>query len=203
MKNKDTILKYLSELMTESERIKFEERLKNDPELKSEVEKIQSSLNAFNQNSEIEDETNYFVNLVPKVREKMQDKQKRKSVVLVPAIAFAISILIIFFLQFPGINKQSGFDITFTSEELSVIVSDSDSLNVNEFFTTNFIDDYEYYNSQSSFDEFDLYLDESIISEADLDAVNSYYVGSSTSYDDFSSEQVDIIYEELINKKIL
>lgn len=203
MKNKDTIMKYLSELMTESERTQFEKRLKNDPELKSEFEKVQSNLSMLVKNSEIEDESNYFVNLVPKVRERMQAKQRKKSAVLVPALAFAISILIIFFLQFPGINNQSGFDITVSNEELSVIVSDADSLNANELFTTNFIDDYEYYNSRSSFDEFDLYLDESIISGADLDAVNSYYVESSTSYDDFSNEQVDIIYEELINKKIL
>jgi hypothetical protein len=203
MKNKDTIMKYLSELMTESERTQFEKRLKNDPELKSEFEKVQSTLSMLVKNSEIEDESNYFVNLVPKVRERMQAKQRKKSAVLVPALAFAISILIIFFLQFPAINNQSGFDITVSNEELSVIVSDADSLNANELFTTNFIDDYEYYNSQSSFDEFDLYLDESIISGADLDAVNSYYVESSTSYDDFSNEQVDIIYEELINKKIL
>jgi hypothetical protein len=203
MKNKDTIMKYLSELMTESERTQFEKRLKNDPELKSEFEKVQSNLSMLVKNSEIEDESNYFVNLVPKVRERMQAKQRKKSAVLVPALAFAISILIIFFLQFPAINNQSGFDITVSNEELSVIVSDADSLNANELFTTNFIDDYEYYNSQSSFDEFDLYLDESIISGADLDAVNSYYVESSTSYDDFSNEQVDIIYEELINKKIL
>jgi hypothetical protein len=203
MKNKDTIMKYLSELMTESERTQFEKRLKNDPELKSEFEKVQSNLSMLVKNSEIEDESNYFVNLVPKVRERMQAKQRKKSAVLVPALAFAISILIIFFLQFPAINNQSGFDITVSNEELSVIVSDADSLNANELFTTNFIDDYEYYNSQSSFDEFDLYLDESIISGADLDAVNSYYVESSTSYDDFSNEQVDIIYEDLINKKIL
>lgn len=203
MKNKDTILKYLSELMTESERIKFEERLKNDPELKSEFEKIQNSLNVFSRNSEIEDDSNYFVNLVPKAREKMQSKKRKKSLVLVPAFSLAISILIIFFLQFPGINKQSGFDIVISSEDISAFVTGMDSLNVDELFGTNFIDEYAYYNSPEATDEFDFILDESIISEVDLNKVNSYYVEGPTSYNDFSSEQVDIIYEELINKKIL
>lgn len=203
MKNKDTILKYLSELMTESERIKFEERLKNDPELKSEFEKIQSSLYAFSQSSEIEDDSNYFMNLVPKAREKMQSKKRKKSLVLVPAFSLAISILIIFFLQFPEINKQSGFDIVISSEDISAFVTGMDSLNVDELFGTNFIDEYAYYNSPEATDEFDFILDESIISEVDLNTVNSYYVEGLMSYNDFSSEQVDIIYEELINKKIL
>lgn len=203
MKNRETILKYLSDLMDENEKKQFEERLHTDNELKNELEKIQKSINELGELDGPEIDSAYFNNLIPKFRAKLESNKRKKTIVLVPAVAFVATVLIIYFLQIP-ISERNKFELNISPEELTAIVSESDSFAIDELYETNFIEDYAYYNSSEGADELDLYLDDSFVSEFNLDEIESYYTNEQADdYGNFSNEQVDIIYEELLNKKIL
>lgn len=204
MNNKDTILKYLSDLMDDKEKNQFEEKLKSDNDLRQEFERVQNNLEQFSISSEHDSDSAYFNNLVPKVRARMESKKKKRNLVLAPVISLGVTLVLIFMLQFPSTNQQSLFELDISNADLSEIVSQSDSFDVENLLGTNFVEDYAYYNSDKSGSDLDLYLDDSVISDVELDDVNSYYSNDQiTDYDDFSNEQVDIVYKELINKKIL
>lgn len=203
MKNKDTILKYLSDLMQDDEKIQFEERLKTDSKLKEEFDRVQASLNELSSTSNLQDDSSYFNNLVPKIHDRMESKKRKRNIILAPAISVAVTVLIIFFLQFPKSSEQNLFNLNISSDDLSTIVTDSDSFDVGDFIGSNFIEDYAYYNSSGA-DDLSSYLDDSFISEVNPEDIDTYYDNEQiTNYGDFSNDDVDVVYEELINKKIL
>jgi len=91
--NKDKILKYLSGLMTDDERIKFEEEISASPGVKEELNRIKMALADFNISEDILDER-YFAGLIPKVRRKLdkltEPSSLRKLYYLVPTVTAAV-----------------------------------------------------------------------------------------------------------------
>jgi len=204
MNNRNIILKYLSDLMEEGEKTQFEEQLKTDTKLKEEFDQFENSLNKLNSLAEIQNDSSYFNNLVPIVRNRIEVKKQKRKIVWVPAISFAVTLLIFFMLQFPKSTEQNSFKLNISSQDLMTLVSDADSSVVNELMTSNFIDDYAYLNTTEAGNEFDVYLDDSFVSEVDPEDIGTYYnVDQVNNYSDLSEDQVNTVYEELINKKIL
>jgi hypothetical protein len=75
-KNEERILKFLSELMSENERLDFEKELANSDELKSDLASIKNPLEEACLPKTIEVDERYFANLLPRVRKRLEKKSK-------------------------------------------------------------------------------------------------------------------------------
>ena len=90
-KNKDRILRYLSGMIEGEELTTFEIELEKSEELKSEFLEVKLSLEKLNVDFEQADDR-YFVNLLPKVREKIEHKSIWNKI---PKYAYAAPTLVI------------------------------------------------------------------------------------------------------------
>jgi hypothetical protein len=98
-KNDERILKYLSDLMDEGERLDFEKELASSDELKSGLDSVSNQLDEVSYPKAIEADERYFANLLPRVRERLDKKKKLiswKSVYYLTSTAAAVVILSIF-----------------------------------------------------------------------------------------------------------
>jgi len=98
MKRDDLIFRYLSDLMTEAEKIEFEKELSKSGELKDELKKEENLLESINSCADIKSDSAYFQNLLPRVREKLEKKKRiklaAKFAYLIPVSAALILILL-------------------------------------------------------------------------------------------------------------
>lgn len=205
MKNKDIILKYLSEMLSDEEKSQFELRLKSDISLKEDYHKIIAKLNLLNEQNQIEDDSNYFSTIIPRVREKVESKSESKIFKIAPGIAFGIVVLLIFLLQLPE-NQQNNFsEFDMVSADFSALILEMDFEDLNEFFDNGYIYDYAYYSDKHSGAIFDLMIIEEANNEFGYDPIDSDFINSEISLElkDITDEEIGIIYEELLNKKIL
>ncbi len=205
MKNDEIILKYLSDLMDEDEKKQFEIRLGKDQNLKNDFESINNKLNTFTDTNVIETDSSYFINLMPKMRNKIERKERNRILTLAPIISFGVAALLIFFLQLPKIMHKDTPDNYAAIDDLSSILSDLETTYLNDYFEGSYIYDYAYYDDRHTGDIFDLYLNQQINIENGFDLRNGDYIDQEISVElnDFSDEEIGIIYEELLNKKIL
>ncbi len=99
-RNKDLILKYLSDMMNEKDKAEFENKLKSSDELKKDYENVLSLLNQFTEFEKVKVEERYFTSLLPRVYEKISIKKKfstiKKLSYVIPVIIIFILILIIY-----------------------------------------------------------------------------------------------------------
>lgn len=202
--NKDTILKYISDLMEHDERIQFEKRLQVDSELKAEFESVKAKLNKFSNDADIELDSSYFNNIVPNVRKKLDSSTSKGLTRFAPAFSFGIASLLIFLLSLPQIGDNSEFNFSLKSDEISSMISETNDTILTDYLETGLVNQYDYYSYQSTTEFPDIYIDDSILSEIGFDNSNDYSeLNFTESIDDLSNEEVNLIYEELINKKIL
>lgn len=205
MKNKDIILKYLSDMLSDEEKSQFELRLKSDISLKEDYHKIIAKLNLLNEQNQIEDDSNYFSTIIPRVREKVESKFESKIFKIAPGIAFGIVALLIFLLQLPE-NQQNNFsEFDMVSADFSNLILEMDFEDLNDFFDNGYIYDYAYYSDKHSGAIFDLMIIEEANNEFGYDPIDSDFINSEISLDlkDITDEEIGVIYEELLNKKIL
>lgn len=98
----DEILKYLSEMMDDRERREFENKLNTSAELKKQLDEAEQMLNNLTAVNDTAVNEQYFANLLPRARMKMEKKKKigivRKISLAVPVLASAV---ILFFLFSP------------------------------------------------------------------------------------------------------
>lgn len=96
---RERIIKYLSELMDEKEKISFEEELKKSEFLKMEFDRVNDSLRSLDYSYTDADEK-YFVNLLPKVRTRIDTPVKKSFLIrfgyAVPVVAAVFAGLIMF-----------------------------------------------------------------------------------------------------------
>lgn len=119
-RNKELILKYLSDTLSDNEKKIFEKKLHNDLLFKETLDSFNEKINI---KKEILDE-GYFINLIPRVKQKINNKRK------IPVIKFAyglsvifISLVIIFF-----INKINTTNHSIYNENVNLL---GDSISVN------------------------------------------------------------------------
>ena len=74
----ERILKYLDNDLDNNERIKFENDLKQLPELKKEYDKYLVLNNKFNYNKVIEVDETYFNGIVPEFRNRLEKKRRAR-----------------------------------------------------------------------------------------------------------------------------
>ncbi len=198
MNNRDRILKYLSDLMSSEEKIRFQEELENNKSLKKELERIEKEIHNFSTETNFEIESPYFNNLYVRAKDKFKTKRHSKKLVALPALSIVFTVLLLFILNFPDRDRINSQNLS-----LQNVIAEVDSTEILEMFESNFIDDYAFYQSGdfseyiNSENEEDIYLVDGYNNEI------NFYPTTLEEYDDLSNEDVDIIYDELLNKKIL
>jgi hypothetical protein len=101
MKVNDKIILYLDDQMSEEEKRIFESELKNSIVLQKELEDYQNILKEITEPKNILIEENYFSQMIPKLRGRIEERKKLK---IIPKLAFGITtiaaVLIVFFFTF-------------------------------------------------------------------------------------------------------
>ncbi|MCZ7601526.1 MAG: hypothetical protein QY331_10760 [Melioribacteraceae bacterium] len=200
----ELILKYLSGLLDEREVETFNEKIKNDLAFSEEFEKIKLSLDTFNKTSDIEVEEKYFINITPRVRQKIQNRAQTRSLRFAPVFSFIIAVILIIILQIPN-NYSLQENFTSNNNSLSNIFENIDLSESEDFFETGMIDQSDYYSYEFSAENLNEFINSEIFSEIE-DVDDLSYTGeiySLSNYEDYSTEDVAYVYETLINKKIL
>lgn len=203
--NKDIILKYLSDIMSDKEKSQFEIRIENDSSLNEDYQKIIAQLNLLNEQNQIEDDSNYFSTVIPRVRQKVESKSENKILKLAPVVSFGIVAVLVFLLQLPKINQNNFSEFNNVSTDITNLILDMDSEDFHDFFDNGYIYDYAYYSDKHSGTVFDLMFNEETDYEFGYELIDSDFINSEISLElkDISDEEIGIIYEELLNKKIL
>jgi hypothetical protein len=99
-KNEEVIIKYLSGLMSDEEKLVFEKESEESSEINSAMLRVKESLSRFDL-SDVDIDERYFVNLLPKIHEKVNSKDIpslfRKIYYLIPTVAAAVIALMFLF----------------------------------------------------------------------------------------------------------
>ncbi len=193
MKNREKILKYISDLMDEAEKSAFENELKNNSELKSEYEKIISSLRNFKTEAEVRND--YFNQLEIKVREKVFSKRTTKKKFLLPALASAFALVILFVLFIPKQNSDNTLNTLQLTANDENIVYDYLENNFDELEFTDFSLDNYFTNTAKNLSEDELidFIDSEFSYLGDEDLIDEFVftVGNQTDYlNNFENKQL-------------
>lgn len=107
-KNKEKILKYLSHLMKDDERILFEKELSLSSELKNEFDEINHQLDELKFKDHPQMNDLYFANLIPKINQKLEKRSKAKKYAGLYYLAPTLSVVLIIFLFL--FNSKKAFE---------------------------------------------------------------------------------------------
>ncbi len=194
MKNNETILKYLSGLMDETEKTRFEKELENSSVLYDEYAKIKQHLGNLKNAGEAKVNSSYFNNLLPNVRERIERKKKyrylRRTVYAVPALA---ALLVMFLMYSP--NKNGDVSITDMVNDIVTKVDQNEVagryMNLNNDFS-----DYDLYQPANPF--------EVEIPSGWEKSAESYYLSNQVRYNDdynllenLSDKELEQVYNDL------
>ncbi len=191
-KNEEKILKYLSGLMNEGEKIQFEKELTNSSELKNDFDNINQKLGELLEVKDAAVSETYFTNLTPRVREKLKRSDRKswyaKLYYIVPVTA-AVLVTIMFWpkeeITFSDHTAQltdeivnnldneqiadKVFSEVYNTEELLVDTKDEN------IFSISLPDEVAITNNKL-FSEIDIaYFDYSVLDEISDEEINSIY----------------------------
>lgn len=124
--NSERILRYLSELMDEKEKIEFEKELQADSVLAAELAIQKSKLESLSP-VEVETDERYFNNLIPIVRSKIEKSVNAK---LLPRLAFGLPTLIVMVIVSVLFLKSGNNPGNGNSEIVNEILENFDNENV-------------------------------------------------------------------------
>jgi hypothetical protein len=208
MKINKKIFLYLDNQLSDSQRNQFERELQNSPELFAQFEKYKNLLKGFSDLKYIEADENYFVNLIPRFREKIANKKVvSKKAVFIPEFALvvtsvvAISVLLFFTLLN---NKNNNL------MNLQSITSQISSEDIDEtlgYYGSNLVEPLD----TSSLDlssRSDSLIDNALVNEIltnNDNKIENYLVNDDVNYStlikDVNPENIELIYAKLKNKR--
>ncbi|GBD90901.1 hypothetical protein BMS3Abin04_01622 [bacterium BMS3Abin04] len=204
--NKEKILNYLSDQMSEEEKRKFESELNSSSELKREFNEAKEKLDKFSFNDDVYLEEDYFGNLLPKTRAKLEKDDvpfyKKKIAFAVPVLA-AIIIVLIFIVDGTNTSSKEHF-ITFNDLENILYTND----NLNEKLASQLWEEKLDGNYQIPLSEINKYYNlsiEDLVNEGSIDYLNNDfpYLNSYDLYNKLKEKDIEKFYKSLMNKKIL
>jgi len=201
--NEEKFFLYLKGKMNSQERMIFEDELKKSEELKNDFEDYKNLVHSINETKNIEINKDYSESIVPNFRSKIERINEKKlysnlkyvfaSLVIIIAGYFIVS-------QIDGENKQELKQVLtdLSDDELNLIANDfyaSDDLTKNlDDISTQKIDSIYADNLKTSLTE-------------SIDDINSNVILSQNNVTDvdqyLSDNEIDLIYSQLIEKKIL
>lgn len=200
MKNDDKIRKYLEGELTSEELKKFEAEINYSPGLKKEIGSYKNTLNQFKRLKNIDVDDSYFVNILPRFRERFIKQKLSKlkpAFVLGSAVIFLISLLAVFLFK----NDKSIENENIVVEEISNEGIDSYLNSHNQDFST-------FQLTENVPEEYDSLFSSMIMNELDLNGNSGDYLVDVTGGEfynilgELSIEEIDGIYNTLIDKKI-
>ncbi|MCF8242135.1 MAG: hypothetical protein K9J16_12165 [Melioribacteraceae bacterium] len=203
MTNKDRIIKYLSDLMDENERKQFLNDLKRSDELKNDLDEIKNSISSLKIETENIVDTNYFSTVIPRAKSKMESRSKYT---LVRQISYALSLAALFAVMFliyqPG-EKNQEYTFLSLSDFEDYIFEDTDSASIEYMLSYLGDDEFDAAQYGFSFANSESLMNEEIKENEIVDEIvpASLYTDGYTA--DYTDEDVNFIYENLIDKKIL
>ncbi|MCX6148972.1 MAG: hypothetical protein NTX22_00445 [Ignavibacteriales bacterium] len=195
MKVNERILKYLSDQLSEAERIKFEAEMKNDSLLQKDVNHCLNRLNELKKINEIEFNATYFVNLVPRMRKTIDTRKSRN---IFPKLAYAVPLLAVIISLVFYLNRTNEYSKLVNNlpdsskDEIVNLIEDENGILQEEFV------------KQSNNSEI---IEKEISNSIEFDKIN---LDSKLNYTDedeiiknLSSEEVETIYNTIVTKKLL
>lgn len=193
MNIKDKLILYLDNRMTPPEKIKFEEELKNSPELLMESEKLKRSLQKLNElNIHTADQT-YFVNNIPSFREKLEPRRKalvHKRMIYASSAAVIILLVIsLFLIKNGGAALQESISVL-SDEQLNNLAQNYSILESDTVLTDV---------ADSVWD--DLIVDELSFSYEYADSILNSFNGDIIYADYLNDEEASLVYDRLVNKE--
>lgn len=195
-------IRYVENEFSEIEKQKFETELLKDENLKLEFNKFLKRYKSLNPGINFNEE--YFINLLPKVRERISAKEKSfLNFNKIPKTAFVIPIIIIsFVILFSVFNNQSKIEEKLNFENLVSEFTENNEI-ANELLSESFE-----LNRSSSYDP-NIY--SYIYDESDYENIIINYIDENNRTLELnenviyqlSEDEYNLVYGELINKKIL
>jgi len=190
----DEILKYLSGMLSESEKIAFEERLKASDELTAQLCSVQEMLSDLSAHDADENE-NYFTNLVPRIRERIDSRKKNRRRTMIYYLSPSLAIIIFAILFIP--NRKS-ISENYYGELAELVVKNSDNIEVSENYL-DYVNLESDYTSLANVDEFSVGLENTVnkIPDSYLNMVDYSNSEAFRSLENLSDDELNQIYNEL------
>jgi len=130
MKKNDEILKYLSGMMNDTEKSDFENKMSASADLQNDFAKLNNKLAEICSLKDIKEDSPYFQNLLPRVRQKIEKRAIRKLypqfAYLLPTAAAVFLILFNTVKYAPSHASVNNINNTQTSAEVNASASDTD-----------------------------------------------------------------------------
>ena len=194
----EKLIKYFAGEMSSSEKEEFEKIINASPYLKEEASKYRVFFSNINETVEPDVDENYFINLVPRFRDKLAQSEKKK---YHPVFSFATAVLIvmIILLFIPNSNRVVR-DENSSANYSSSDITDYLSTNSDQPIVTNLPADVEA--------NYDSLLDGMIydeLSDNEHNLAGAQIVESldyNTLLESVNNNDAAVIYEQLKNKKI-
>lgn len=203
MKINDEKVRYISGDMNPEEIIKFEKLLEKDSKLRLEIKEFKRKLEHL-KNISVTGETDsiYFQNLLPKVRDRLSEKHKYKTGWKIAfALPLVIILVFIIYKQFPDSKLNYSNDLKTEIAKLNdslkiellsgIIVSEKENLN----------DSLLTYNQNQVLTE--EVTKEIFKNSTQNNNYESIYLDPDDLVKDISDQEAEIVFENLVNKKII
>ena len=201
--NEEKFFLYLKGKMNSQERMIFEDELKKSEELKNDFEDYKNLVHSINETKNIEINKDYSESIVPNFRSKIERINEKKSSTNLKYVFASLLIIIAGYIivsQFSGENNQELKQVftDLSDDELNLIANDfyaSDDLTKNlDDISTQKIDSIYAENLKTSLTESIGDINSNVI-------LDKYNVTDVDQY--LSDNDIDLIYSQLIEKKIL
>jgi len=201
--NEENFFLYLKGKMNPKERKFFEDGLKNSEELNSDFEEYEILVQSINESKNIDLNKDYLESIVPNFRSRLEKKDKKKSLKNLKYAFASIFIIVMGYFLILTYNTENKQDVNqaladLSNDEIDLIVND---YNVEDYLTA-YMDDISAQKIQYIYaEELKTSLAESI---GDINLNEVLVKFNITDVDQYLSDNdVDLIYSQLIEKKIL
>lgn len=194
MNNEEKILKYIDNQLTEEEREAFEEELRTSETLRKLFDEYKNTLNEINSTKNIQADEKYIINLIPQIKERTE-KEKLQS--LIPNLGWAFSIIAVliigYFLFFTaGTSQNNELNLTNITAKLNT----AEKINLLEEYLNSSSESY-----LSAYNNFDIINLDEIINEVNKEQLaQTYSIDIYDLQDEITEEEIDEIYNKLVNK---
>jgi len=201
--NDELILKYLSGLLNKDEEELFLEKLNTSDEFKQRYAEFKNHLDEINIDVTEDVNEKYFTSFAERTYERLENKQRR---ILQPVYAYSAALVLVFVISINlfEFGSSSPTDSNYPSVISFIIESmtDSDYEYLNDYFDTDLLTDGSWTNGNI---DSAIYLDLEYDNNDYEDYFQNEYlmVSDLELYEQFSEEDINEIYNELSNKKIL
>ena len=202
MKANDKIILYVDGQMNDDERAAFEKDLLNSSALRDELESYKKFLLSLKELKEVNPEEEYFIQMIPKLRGRIEERKKAK---YIPKLALsfttitAVTVVLIFSFLNKGVKKEIPVVPSSTSSQTGSNISVSFSLYPDQISLNNMTND--------EIAGYDSVFNAMISNELNLSPQSLNYLSADNNSDvqsmlqGIDEKEANEIYNQLLHKK--